>query len=87
MRDSPVYEWIAPYLKDQGLPDRQNILSLENYEYALLCLDKETWSRLLQQSIVSGNTNISTGSRMIDELEAALSKGDDFHDLIERLKR
>jgi hypothetical protein len=35
--------------------------------------------------MIEGNTPISTGSALVDELEAALQEGADFHDIIKRL--
>lgn len=85
MRESPVFDWIAPYLKQQGLPNKEDLLAPENYQFALLCLDKETWSSFIRQSIVSGNTPLSTGSQLVDSFEKALHDGADFHDLVKKL--
>lgn len=73
-------------LKSQ-LPDLKDILSYENYEFTLLCMEHDAWSSLLQRSMIEGNTSVSTGSALVDELEAALQEGADFHDIIQRLGR
>lgn len=87
MRDSPVFELLQTHLSKSPLPDTNDLLSYENYEFALLCMDKDSWSSLLQRSMIEGNTAISTGSAIVDELEAALQEGEDFHDIIQRLGR
>lgn len=80
-----MFELLQTYLSKSPLPDPEDLLCYENYEFALLCMEKDAWSSLLQRSMIQGNTTISTGSALVDELETALQEGEDFHDIIKRL--
>lgn len=85
VRSNPAYPLILPYLKRLPLKNRDDIYSLENYEQVLITAEEEAWNNILQASILEGTTKVASGSTAIDNLEAALFEGADFHDLIKQL--
>lgn len=86
LRDNPAYALTLPLLKQLPLPNPIDIFSPENYERILLVADKELWNTILQHSIMSGVTKLSSGDAQIDMLEEALNEGADFHDIIKQLR-
>lgn len=65
------------------LPNPYELVSNENLEFALLCLDEEMWNNIYRESMI--NKKHSTGLKAFDEIEKALEEGQDFHDLLAKL--
>lgn len=77
---------IAPYLKQQGLPFPNDPFCPENAEYALLCLEEETWNTIVRHAITEGTYTHTTGDALIDSMERAFEEGADFNDLIKQFE-
>lgn len=85
-RNQPVYPLLAPFLRKNNLPDHEDLFSIENVEYALLCLEQESFDEVYRNSIIKTQAPISTGDERLDEIEKAFAEGADLNDLIKQLK-
>ncbi len=75
-----------PSLIRLPLPNKDDLLSLENIEHSLLCIPEEAWQKLNTNAIVEQEDNtVRTGNAFVDEMEQALSDGVDINDIIKRL--
>lgn len=75
-----------PSLTRLPLPNKDDLLSLENIEHSLLCIPEEAWQKLNTNAIVEQEDNtVRTGNAFVDEMEQALSDGVDINDIIKRL--
>lgn len=77
---------LSPHLRTRGLPDDDALITIDNLEHALLCLEDELWEKLDSPSITDqGDGTFRTGDPLLDSLEQSLADGEDFADVISRL--
>lgn len=88
MRSKPEFGLISPLLQSQKInTDLDELYCRENIELALLRLPEEAWKSVAKPSIIKRDDDTYvTGDPFFDELEEALSQGDNIDGILSRLQ-
>ena len=88
MRSRPEFRLVYPHLIKQELPNKKDLLDVDNIEFGLLTLPEEAWKSFLNPDILKKeDETFITGNAMIDELETMLSEGADINDILRKFEQ
>ena len=86
-----VFHLVRPFLEKRGLPevDLENLTSIDNLEYSLLCLEQENFDKLYGPKEVNRKSNgaIETLNDDINKLEDLFAEGESLDGIFKQLEQ
>jgi hypothetical protein len=90
-RTENVFHLVRPFLEKRGLPevDLENLTSIDNLEYSLLCLEQENFDKLFGPKEVNRKSNgaIETLNDDINKLEDLFAEGESLNGIFKQLEQ
>lgn len=89
LRKENAFLLVRPHLEKQGLPikDLDYLLDPINVEYALLCLEEETFNEVFNPEISLIGNKAITKDNQINKLEELFAQGAETVNMLEALEK